>query len=226
MEKIVTLLRRPAAREAEAFTTELLRGLRSSVAKTDGRLKRCIVNLADAAAKEGVLDPTRPPPAYDAALETWWEAPIAESEPLLAAIAEVAGTCWSYRVYEVIQKEYARDWPLGERSPGIKGVFTVGRRADLTHEQFARHWHAGHGPLAVKHHVGLCKYVQNVTLDPLTRGAPDFDGFATLHFPSAAAMRERFYDSPEGRKLIGEDVKRFIGSPSMQMNCSEYVLHA
>jgi uncharacterized protein (TIGR02118 family) len=226
VEKIVTLLRRPASREADAFGTELLRELKPQVAGSAARLRRCIANVADEAAKAGTLDPTRPPPAYDAAIETWWEGPVAESEPLLAALAKLAGTCYSYRVYEVIQKDYARIWPVGERSPGIKGVYTVGRRSDLTHEQFARHWHAGHGPLAVKHHIGLSKYVQNVTLDPLTRGAPDFDGFATLHFPTPEDMRERFYDSAEGRRIISEDVKRFIGSPSMQMNCSEYVLLA
>ena len=229
MEKILTLLRRSATPEAEApeaetFGAECLREMKRLVAEADARLVRCIVNVADAAAKEGTLDPKRPPPAYDAVVESWWNATVDSAEPLLVAMARLAGACYSYRVHEVVQKDYVRNWSVGERSPGIKGIYTVNRRSELTRDAFAKHWHERHGPLAVKHHLGLSKYVQNVSLGPLDSGAPDFDGFATLHFPTAQDMRERFYDSPEGKKRIGEDVARFIGSPSMQMNCSEYVL--
>ena len=221
MEKILTLLRRPTGADAAAFTAACLHEARQRI---DAKgLRRCIVNVADAAASEVTHDAHRPPPAYDGAVETWWDAPVTEAEPLLAALSRL-GTCLSYRVREVLQKEYVRDWAVGERSPGIKGVFTVNRRSDLTRDGFAKHWRDGHGPLALQRHVGLWKYVQNVSLGALTPGAPDFDGFATLHFRTAYDMRERFYDSPEGRRLIAEDVARFIGSPSMQVNCSEYVL--
>jgi uncharacterized protein (TIGR02118 family) len=123
-----------------------------------------------------------------------------------------------------VQKDYSRNWATGDRSPGIKGVFMVTRRPDLTREAFAKHWHEGHAPLARKHHIGLARYVQNVSLGPLTVGAPDYDGFATLHFLTADDMRERYYDSPQGFEIIAADVRRFIGTPSMQMNCGEYIL--
>ena len=228
MEKILTLLRRPTGADVAAFSAGCLAEAKRRI---DAKgLRRCIVNVADAAASEVAHDAHRPPPAWDGAVETWWDAPRIETEPgaaepLLAALGKL-GTCLSYRVREVVQKEYVRDWAVGERSPGIKGVFTVNRRSDLTREQFAQHWRDGHGPLALQRHVGLWKYVQNVSLGALTPGAPDFDGFATLHFRTAYDMRERFYDSAEGRRLIAEDVGRFIGSPSMQVNCSEYVLKA
>jgi uncharacterized protein (TIGR02118 family) len=223
MEKILTLLRRPASQDAAAFCAGCLAEGRRLTRDADTALRRCIVNVADDAAKEGVLDPKRPPPAYDAAVETWWTS-ADTGEPLLAVLARLGGDCYSYRVREVVQKQYARTWAVGERSPGIKGVYTVNRRADLSHEGFAKHWRDGHGPLALKHHVGLIKYVQNVSLGAITPGAPAFDGFATLHFPTARDMRERFYDSPEGARIIAADVKKFIGSPSMQINCSEYLL--
>jgi len=222
VEKVLTLLRRAPQSDAEGFCNAIVQEVKRLADKTRG-LRRCIVNVADAAAREGTLDPRRPPPAYDGAVETWWDAPVTESEPLLAAPARL-GSGSSYRVREAVQKDYARDWPLGVRSPGIKGIYTVNRRPDLTRDGFARHWQDGHGPLARKHHVGLWKYVQNVSLAALTPDAPDFDGFATLHFRTAYDMRERFYDSAEGAKIIAADVARFIGSPSMQMNCSEYVL--
>jgi hypothetical protein len=69
----------------------------------------------------------------------------------------------------------------------------------------------------------MWKYVQDVVLRALTPGAPDFDGFSELHFPTAADMRERFVDSPEGGRRIEQDVAKFVGS-AVRLDSSEYVL--
>jgi hypothetical protein len=69
----------------------------------------------------------------------------------------------------------------------------------------------------------MCKYVQDVVLRPLTRGAPAFDGFSELHFPSARDLRERFVDSPEGGRRIERDVAKFVAS-ALRLDTSEYVL--
>jgi uncharacterized protein (TIGR02118 family) len=65
-------------------------------------------------------------------------------------------------------------------------------------------------PLALRHHPGLHKYVTNV-VDARLGDAPEWDGIAELHFPSVEAMRNRFFDSPEGERIIREDMPRFIG---------------
>jgi hypothetical protein len=45
---------------------------------------------------------------------------------------------------------------------------------------------------------------------PLLPGTPDIDGIAELTMRLRLDFTERMYDSPEGRRVIGEDTKRFI----------------
>ena len=92
----------------------------------------------------------------------------------------------------------------------MKIVGLVRRLDGMSHEVFVDHWLHRHVPLALRHHPGLHKYVTNV-VDARLGDAPDWDGIAELHFPSLEAMRTRFFDSPDGERIIREDMTRFIG---------------
>jgi hypothetical protein len=61
--------------------------------------------------------------------------------------------------------------------------------------------------------VGLHDYVQHVVTEALTPGADVIDGVAALGFRTRADFETRFYDSDEGRRVIGEDVRRFLAAP-------------
>lgn len=108
------------------------------------------------------------------------------------------------------QWDYRRDWPDGVASPGVKRISFLRRIKTLSRQQFGDHWTEAHAPLARRHHPGLWRYVQNVVERPLTPGALDIDGIAELSFRTVEDMRERMYDSPEGRRTIAADVRRFI----------------
>jgi hypothetical protein len=54
------------------------------------------------------------------------------------------------------------------------------------------------------------RYTQNIVVDTLTAETPPVDGIAELTFLSVADMQARRYDSEEGRRVVGEDVRRFI----------------
>jgi uncharacterized protein (TIGR02118 family) len=82
--------------------------------------------------------------------------------------------------------------------------------AGLTRAQFGDHWRDVHTPLARRHHPNIVRYTQNVVIDTLTAETPPVDGIAELTFLSVEDMRARLYDSDEGRRIIGEDVRRFI----------------
>ncbi len=86
------------------------------------------------------------------------------------------------------------------------------RRADLTRDEFARHWTERHAPLALRRHVGLADYRQHVVLRALTAGSDEVDGVAMLGFPSRTDFETRFYDSEEGKAEIRADVARFIAA--------------
>ena len=108
---------------------------------------------------------------------------------------------------------WERSWPDGEYAPGIKMVSFMQRAEGLTHEQFARHWTEKHTPLAVRHHVGLWNYTQNVVRRAYTPGGDAIDGVAELHFRDREDFVDRFFDSDDGRAVIMADVKRFMARP-------------
>ena len=80
-------------------------------------------------------------------------------------------------------------WPDGEYAPGIKMVSFMHRAEGITHEQFVRHWTEIHTPLALRHHVGLWNYTQNVVRRAYTPGGSAIDGVAELHFRTPRRLR-------------------------------------
>ena len=83
------------------------------------------------------------------------------------------------------------------------------RLPTLTRSEFAIHWSERHAPLAARHHPTMLRYVQNVVVSP-----GDVDGVAELGFASIDDMAHRTYDSPDGKRVIREDVARFIDGQS------------
>ena len=73
--------------------------------------------------------------------------------------------------------------------PVIAQVSFVHRKPELTRDEFADHWSNVHTGLARTHHPGVCRYTQNVVLEPLTPGALDIDGIAELSFRSETDLR-------------------------------------
>lgn len=95
----------------------------------------------------------------------------------------------------------------------IKSVGLLTRKQGLSHEEFVKHWHEIHAPLA--HAVpGVRRYVQSHILEERTR--PDIpateveiDGVAELWYDDRAAM-ERANATPEAKRLFA-DGALFIG---------------
>jgi hypothetical protein len=66
-------------------------------------------------------------------------------------------------------------------------------------------------------------YVINVVVEREPNSAAPWDGFTEGYYASAADARERFFDGPEGRQAILDDVARFIGEGATYW-ATEYVL--
>lgn len=116
--------------------------------------------------------------------------------------------------------------PASVKGPvvGVKQVTFLRRAASIDHAQFADHWSTAHAALARRHHPTLLRYRQNVVVDTLIPGTPeDVDGIAELGMRLRLDFRERMYDSDEGRRIVGEDVRRFLDlRRSWQMITREY----
>lgn len=219
MPKALALVRRHPGLERAAFAEKYL-AFGWQLATSSG-VQHCTVNLVDVPAEEAGLRPGGEP-AFDAVTELWIDDP-AIAVKLLAERAGLVGECHVYQVEEKTEREYDRTWPAGEQSPGVKSFFLALRRQALTHDEFAAYWGDRHAPLALKIHVGMWRYTRNVVSTALTPGAPDWDGMAILHFRSAQDLRERFYDSEEGRAAIAADIAKFSGG-GRALHSSEWIL--
>ena len=95
----------------------------------------------------------------------------------------------------------------------IKSISLLTRRAELSHEEFVRHWVEIHAPLA--HAVpGLRRYVQNHIKGERTRAdipatEVAVDGIAELWFDDQATF-DKAARSPE-MKALHDDGAKFIG---------------
>lgn len=69
------------------------------------------------------------------------------------------------------------------------------------------HWRDTHAPLALRHHVGMSQYTQLSVVHRID--GPAYDGFALCEFDSMDDLRERFFDGPEGRRVILADIASF-----------------
>lgn len=84
----------------------------------------------------------------------------------------------------------------------IKTVTLLTRRADLSSEDFHRHWRDVHAPLVLAL-PGVCRYVQCRPVR--TEGAePAFDGIAEVYYDDRKSMQKAF-DSPAYAELLADE---------------------
>jgi len=99
---------------------------------------------------------------------------------------QVAG----YQVEEQIYTDYGendhaspRDWPDGERSPGVLAVTLMERPRRLAYDEWIRRWHGRQSPMSEAMQP-RARYVRNVVKSTLTPGAPPFEGIVEEAWPS------------------------------------------
>ena len=175
------------------------------------------LNLADLASGDRWDRGGPEGPMADALVAVWAKDEWAEDGTLAAFADALAGTAGVARlqgwtVEEHYQKRYERDWADGELTPGVKMMTLMRIAPGRSHEQCARHWVDVHTPLAMRIHIGMQHYVQNVVHAPLAGagGDPDVFGIVELHMRSREAFHEERYDSDEGRREIYDDIPKFM----------------
>ncbi|MEW6269663.1 MAG: EthD domain-containing protein [Thermodesulfobacteriota bacterium] len=103
-----------------------------------------------------------------------------------------------------------------------KLIFLCHRRPDVTHERYTEQLLRSHVPIALRHHPALRRYVVNEVTLGLLPGPRELDSIGELSFATLDDYRERLYDSPEGRRVVSEDVAKFIGGADAY-DCTEHV---
>jgi uncharacterized protein (TIGR02118 family) len=93
----------------------------------------------------------------------------------------------------------------------VKLFFLCRRKDGLSQEAYAERLLRGHVPIALRHHPTLRRYTVNV-VESSSPGSPPLDSIGELAFESLADYRDRLYDSPEGARIVADDVRAFLGS--------------
>jgi uncharacterized protein (TIGR02118 family) len=156
-------------------------------------------------------EPAEQPPDVRAVV-AWW----GDAEPDTDSLRALApgGHVDAYRVEEHVQIDPQLEGGLhpapGDEPPGLCRLVFVRRAPAITREQMAAHWVERHTPIVHRHHPGFWGYTQNVVESGLTPDAPEVDGVAEMRFRSVTDLRERFYDSDEGKRVVADDVVRFL----------------
>ena len=230
MEKVVYLVQRAPGISLEDFRARYLSEHVPLVLQHCPRLRRYTVNLLqrdDYAFCDAIAPPFE---GLHAVLEFWVDAieDFADKSRMYASPAGRAAVRQSadglvslamgYRVREGVQRDYDRDWPLGQETPGWKLVAPLRRKEGLSHEEFARHWTSTHAPLALEHVLGMWRYVTNEVMEPITPGAPEIDGIVSVNYRD-----KRSYASPESEAIMRADTDSFLQQP-MPLRMSEWVM--
>lgn len=113
-----------------------------------------------------------------------------------------------YLVEESIYTEYGgnrhsgpRDWPDGQRSPGIVSINLMERPARLSREEWIRRWH-GRMSAVSEAIQPRTRYIRNVVIRALTPDAPPYEGIVEEAWPSARHVTNPFFFYGAGRNPL------------------------
>jgi hypothetical protein len=138
-----------------------------------------------------------------------WIDELAMRDALEAALSDADFDFAGYRVTEHLYTEYggnrhgkARDWPDGERSPGIVSVTPLQRPRRIPRDRWMKHWFNRQGPMSEAMQPRT-RYVRNVVEEVLTPGAYPYEGIVEESWPSAEHVTNPFlfYGARNRREL-------------------------
>lgn len=130
------------------------------------------------------------------AMVSFWLEDAGDRGPSEAALEQHSKGLAGYLVVE--SRPMVHDMPVGERTPGMKQISCVTKRADISQEEYIRIWHGDHREVAIETQSTF-GYVRNEIFRPLTEGAPDqWDAFVEESFPMEALTDPHvFYDATD-----------------------------
>jgi hypothetical protein len=107
------------------------------------------------------------------------------------------GLVWAgYLVTESLYEDYGttpyarlRDWPDGNRSPGVLTVSLIHRPPGLDYATWIERWHGTQSPLSARLQP-RCRYVRNEVVRAVSEGAPEIHGIVEEAWPSAAHVAD------------------------------------
>jgi hypothetical protein len=196
MEKVIFLLWGDGAAESGDALRDRLLGETVPLLMAGGA-RGLSVNVHDGDAA-GAPSPAPPPEGEDphvAEVSVWLDSYEGRGAAA-SAIAELGRRTAAYLVVESLYDDYgttphasARDWPDGERSPGVLTVALIHRPAGLDYREWITRWHGTQSPVSGELQPRT-RYVRNEVVRALTEGAPEVDGIVEEGWPSCGHVAD------------------------------------
>lgn len=231
MEKIVTLLWRPADVSPQEFATTLLHDLCPKLQAENIRgLKICVYDDDTAAGEKLQMLATDSPKA---AMVSYW-IDMAQARNCVERLLEPhVAKLSSFLVIEskpIINTTSTA--PIGIRTPGFSQVTCVKARNDISYAEFINIWQTEHMACAIETQSTF-QYIRNEIVRPLSGEAPPWNAIVEEGFPLGAMQNpEVFYDAVGNEEKFKANMDRMITTVSKFLDfdamdvtaMSEYVI--
>jgi hypothetical protein len=123
-------------------------------------------------------------------LVSLWLDAVEDRGPFEELLGSGSARLAGYSVVESLYRDYGgnrwssrRDWPDGERSPGVLTVALLQQHPEQSFEEWMRRWHTRISPVTEAIQP-RCRYVRNAVFRALTDGAPPLRGIVEEAWPS------------------------------------------
>jgi hypothetical protein len=139
-----------------------------------------------------------------------------------------------YRDYGDNEHAPARDWPDGQRSPGIITLSVFDKPVGVSDESFYGHWYGHQSPMS-EWVQPRARYVRNAVTRALTPGAPTYRAIVEEAWPTIDTVTDiyKFFGTAAGEgDVLGERIRIMLDSTKLLYNpdtmrnytLSEYIL--
>ena len=147
-------------------------------------------------------------------------------EDLLADTGTVAG----YLVVESVYDDYGttewatpRDWPDGQRSPGLLTVGLIHRPGGLEYDEWIERWHGTQSPRSGALQPRT-RYVRNEVVRSLTPDAPEVHGIVEEGWPSAEHVADPmlFFNTGGDPAALGPLVEEMLANVNACLDLARF----
>jgi hypothetical protein len=220
MEKLVYLFWDRPSRDPDDVRRQFLDDLAPRLLALGARGLEMDLDDADAQVPTMVKVPDDELPVR-AVVSLWLDAHDAR-EPYEAVLREAGVRRAGYLVTESMYRDYgdnehapARDWPDGQRSPGIVTLTVFDKPVGVDDETFYGHWYGHQSPMS-EWMQPRARYVRNAVVRALTPGAPRYRAIVAEAWATVEHLTnlQTFFGSETGDGL-GERIRIMLDSTKL-----------
>ncbi len=187
MDKLIYILWGPAGQDKKQRKQVLLQEVAPKLLKAGA--KKLTMYIVDQDSDFKSAAPFHPGERMCADMSLWLDS-LEQCAPCEEIIKAAGFRLAGFLVDEVIYTEYGgnrhsdpRNWPDGQRSPGIISVTLMERPKRLTREEWIKRWHGRQSPVSEAMQP-RSRYIRNVVVKAVTPDAPPYEGIVEEAWPS------------------------------------------